>query len=158
MKTKNSFSCWVKWDKRIGLKNKDLPGVYVIAISSTNLSGRKFSWLRKVRYIGMTKSRGGLHSRLGQFNSSIKTIRCKSHHGGAERFLYKYNTKKKLENLKRDLYVSICPFMCDVNSNTVKDLLIMGKVAEFEYVCFSKYSKKFGRLPWFNDKKRSPKH
>lgn len=51
----------------------------------------------------------------------------------------------------------MCPFKCDVNSNTVEDLLIMGKVAEYEYICFAEYRKRFGILPEFNNKKLSPK-
>lgn len=33
----------------------------------------------------------------------------------------------------------------------------MGRVARFEYECMAEYASRFGRLPEFNDMKRSPK-
>jgi hypothetical protein len=33
----------------------------------------------------------------------------------------------------------------------------MGEVAKYEYECFALFAEKFGHLPEFNDKKRSPK-
>ncbi|HLF35517.1 MAG TPA: hypothetical protein VI583_14830 [Cyclobacteriaceae bacterium] len=99
----------------------------------------------------MTNSIGGLESRLRQFDH---TIAGKTGHGGAKRFRFKY---PDYERLSKMLYVAICPFNCDVQSNKVRDLLIMGKVAGYEYVCFASYVKKYKKLPEFNDKKRSPK-
>jgi hypothetical protein len=100
----------------------------------------------------MTNSKRGLKGRLRQFENTIKGK--KSQHSGAKKIIYKY---KDYEKLIKDLYVAVRPFKCDVNSNTVKDLLIMGKVAEYEYICFSEYVKRFGMLPEFNNKKLSPK-
>jgi len=58
-----------------------------------------------------------------------------------------------LHILTKKLYVSIAPFECDVKSNSLKDLRVMGQVAKFEYDCFAEYVKEHKKLPKFNDKK-----
>ena len=146
-----NFSKWTNWQNRNQLDNLKYPGIYVLAFSDIDISGRLFKWKENIIYIGMTNSKGGLKSRLRQFEN---TIIGKTGHGGALRVLYKHNDYKELV---RSLYVSVHPFECKVNSNEAQDLLVMGKVAEFEYICFAEYAKRFSHLPEFNDKKRSPK-
>lgn len=148
----DSFSKWEKWANKTNLKNIDFPGVYIIALCDTNIEGDNFSWREDIIYIGMTNSKKGLKGRLKQFEN---TINGKSGHGGAQRVIFKF---RNIDNLKMKLYVSVCHFECDVNSNKPKDLLIMGDVAKFEYVCFAKYVEIFKRLPEFNDKELSPKN
>lgn len=146
------FSSWTKWKNRDFLKGNKYPGIYCIAISGKDLSKQKFEWISQITYVGMTNSKGGLKSRLKQFDN---TIIGKKGHGGADRFRYKYENYQKLID---KLYVSICHFECDVNSNTPKDLRIMGEVAKFEYDCFAEYVERFGGLPEFNNKSNSPKY
>ena len=100
----------------------------------------------------MTNSKGGLKNRLRQFDNTI--YRKRNNHGGAMRVRYKY---KDYDDLIKHLYVAVFPIKCDVTSNKVKDLLIMGDVTKSEYICFAKYVKNFDKLPEFNDKKRSSK-
>jgi hypothetical protein len=128
-----------------------MPGVYCIALSRKNISGINFSWRREIIYIGMTNSKGGLKSRLQQFDNTIKG---KKGHGGAHRVRFKHPDYKKLTS---ELYIAICPMQCNVLSNKPSDLRIMGKVTMMEYECWATYVEKFGHLPEFNDKKRSPK-
>ncbi|GAI07535.1 unnamed protein product, partial [marine sediment metagenome] len=111
-----------------------------------------FDWIREIIYIGMTNSKGGLKGRLRQFDNTI----CGkgNNHSGAKKVRDKY---KDYEKLIKCLYVAVYPFKCDVNSNAVEDLLIMGKVTEYEYICFAEYVKRFGMLPEFNNKKLSQK-
>lgn len=147
----NSFSKWKKWDKREDFNGLDYPGVYALAISAKDLSGKPFSLIKQIVYFGMTNSGNGLRGRLKQFDN---TIAGKIGHGGAERFMHKWSRT----TLKKRLYVSINFIKCDVRSNKPQDLLKMGDVARFEYTCFAAYTKKFREgLPEFNDKKRSPK-
>ncbi len=145
------FSKWKKWIDRNELQSVNSPGIYIIAYSQTDISEQEFSWREEIIYIGMTNSIGGLKNRLMQFEN---TIVGKTGHGGAQRVIHKHPDYVKL---KKSLYVSVRPFKCDVTSNSPKDLLIMGQVAQFEYVCFADYVKTYGRLPEFNDKKKSPK-
>ena len=145
------FSNWIKWPDRNKLNDLQYPGVYAISYNETDINNNSFDWIREIIYIGMTNSKGGLKSRLKQFEN---TIFGKEVHGGAKRVRYKYNNYDKLIKY---LYVAVRPFKCDVTSNKEKDLLIMGEVAEYEYICFAEYVKRFGMLPEFNDKKRSPK-
>jgi hypothetical protein len=56
------------------------------------------------------------------------------------------------------LYVAVVPFKCDVRSHKPADLLVMGRVASFEYECFAAFAERFGRLPEFNDKKEARKY
>jgi len=147
-----NFSNWQHWQDRNQLYNLKYPGIYILLYTQNDISSTRFDWKKDIIYVGMTNSKGGLKSRLQQFEN---TIAGKTGHGGAERVIYKHSNYKKFAS---NLYVSVCPFICDITSNNAKDLLIMGKVVEFEYICFAEYVKRFKCLPEFNDKKRSPKN
>lgn len=146
------FSNWIKWPDRNKLKDLQYPGVYAISYNGHDISNNSFAWIREIIYIGMTNSKKGIKNRLKQFDNTI--LGKQDQHGGAKRVRYKY---KDYDKLIKYLYVVVRPLKCDVTSNKEKDLLIMGKVAEYEYICFAEYVKRFGMLPEFNDKKRSPK-
>jgi hypothetical protein len=145
------FTKWAKWVNRNDLRSINLPGVYAIALSTKDISETNFSWRPDVIYIGMTNAKGGLKSRLQQFDNTIKG---KDGHGGAHRVRHKHHNYSRLAPR---LYVSISPRQCNVISNKSSDLRIMGEVVKDEYVCFAIFAERFDRLPEFNDKKRSPK-
>ena len=145
------FSKWVSWHERNKLSDIEFPGIYVIALSKKNISEEAFSWIQEIIYVGMTNSKGGLKSRLQQFDY---TVHGGDGHGGGHRVLYKHKDYSRLTN---QLYVSVSPQKCDVTSNTPSDLRVMGKVANHEYECFAQFVEAFGSLPEFNDKQRSPK-
>lgn len=147
----HKFTNWKKWENRDSLPEIEYPGIYCIALSESDLSEQDFTWIREIKYVGMTNSRAGLKGRLKQFNS---TINGKTRHGGADRFIYKYHEQQDFVNR---LFVSVRPFKCDVKSNNPRDLRTMGEVAKFEYECFATYVEKFNCLPEFNDKAKSPK-
>jgi len=147
----NRFSSWVKWQERYHLDGIEFPGVYAIALSDTNIASTAFSWIPEIIYVGMTNAKGGLTSRLQQFENTIKG---KDGHGGAHRVRYKH---PNYEHLASQLYVSIKYYKCNVESNKPIDLHIMGEVAKEKYECFALFVGKFNQLPEFNDKKRSPK-
>ncbi|MBI4304150.1 MAG: hypothetical protein HY665_07440 [Chloroflexi bacterium] len=147
---KYAFSNWIGWKDRTTLDNLSYPGVYAIAISCADLAGLPFSW-RQVVYIGMTNAKGGLKSRLQQFDN---TIMGREGHGGGCRVRFKHRDYSKLT---KELYVSVCPQKCNVKSNTPSDLRLMGEVAKFEYECLAFFAEEFCRLPEFNDKQKSPK-
>ncbi|GIZ07914.1 hypothetical protein [Flavobacterium sp. UMI-01] len=145
-------SNWIKWENRNNLEGIKYPGIYIIAVTSENIEGQSFKMIENIEYIGMTNSNGGLRSRLNQFDSTIKRIRL--HHGGAHRFIGKY---WNYEEVKNNLYISICPFKCSNDKKNMDDLLAMGEVAKAEYIFWIKYIKEYGRYPLFNDKNKSPK-
>ena len=147
------FSEWIKWDNRKRLKGLTFPGVYVLAITDHNIEGKKFSWLEEIVYVGMTNSQKGLKGRLYQFDRTIKGY---TGHGGAKRFRYDHSDYDKL---KSNLFVSARYFQCNnkIYPPRAEDLLVMGDVAKFEYVCIAEYMKRFDRLPKYNDTKNSPK-
>lgn len=146
------FSNWIKWPDRNNLNDLQYPGIYAISYNKHNMNNKSFNWIEEIIYVGMTNSKKGIKNRLRQFDNTI----CwkGNNHGGAKRVRYKY---KDYDKLIKYLYVAVCPFICDVTSNEGKDLRIMGKVAEYEYICFAEYVEEFGMQPEFNDKKRSPK-
>lgn len=146
------FSNWSKWADRNKLNDLQYPGTYAISYNKHDISNNSFDWTREIIYIGITNSKRCLKSRLRQFDNTV--FGKGNYHSGAKRVRCKYKDYKKLI---KHLYVAVRPFKCDVNSNKEKDLLIMGKVAEYEYICFSEYVKRFGMLPKFNNKKLSPK-
>ena len=145
------FSSWAHWKERTELAGLQYPGVYALAISDGDLAGAKFSWREDIVYVGMSNAKGGLKSRLKQFDN---TIRGKRGHGGGHRVRFKHPDYSRL--VPR-LFVSVWPFKCDVNCAHPNDLRKMGAVAMAEYECFARFAEKFGRVPEFNDKKRSPK-
>ena len=146
------FTEWYGWDRRENATEIRSPGIYVCAVSKNDISDNQFSWLSEVIYIGMTNSIAGLKGRLKQFDN---TIVGKRGHGGADRVRYKY---RNYQELVSQLYVAIAPFECNVKSNKLSDLRVMGEVTKFEYDCFAHYVELFEALPEFNNKKESPKY
>jgi hypothetical protein len=113
------FSHWVSWAKREALAGLASPGVYILAISPTNIAGTTFSWRPEIVYVGMTNARGGLKSRLKQFDDTIKGGNT---HGGGERVRFKH---PDYAQIYPHLYVSVRAWDCDVTSNMPADLRIM---------------------------------
>jgi hypothetical protein len=148
---KPNFSHWSRWKDRHSLQDIGYPGVYALAVSSTDLYDTEFDWNKEIMYFGMTNSGGGLKSRLSQFDNTIKG---KEGHGGGERFRFEY---RNYEQLVKKLFVSVYPVKCDINSNKHEDLIKMGEVAYLEYYCFAEYVQLYRHLPKFNDKKNAPK-
>jgi len=145
------FSSWHLWQERDQLEELGLPGVYAVARSNSSLVGTPFRWDDEIIYIGMTNSVRGLRARLKQFDNSMQG---KLGHGGAQRVKYKH---REYSTFCENAYVAVAAFACDPRSNQPSDLRTMGDVARFEYLCFAEFVEKFGRLPEFNDKERSPK-
>lgn len=148
----NRFTKWMRWADRDSAEDIKYPGIYICAIADEDLSATDFSWTKNIVYVGMTNSLKGLKGRLKQFDN---TIIGKKGHGGADRVRYKHPNYEKLVS---NLYVAVAPFKCDVKRCRVKDLLVMGEVAKFEYDCIAHFKELFGQLPEFNDQKRSPKY
>jgi len=145
------FTKWIPWEKRNSLEGINYPGIYCISVSKKAL--KEFRFIPQLEYIGMTNSKGGLKSRLSQFDDTIKKKR--TNHGGADRFLYEF---EKYGEIKDTIYVAIRPFQCNTKNPSPNDLRIMGEVAKCEYDCLAIYIEKHGRYPKFNDKKESPKY
>jgi hypothetical protein len=97
-----TFTHWVPWTQRGTLPHLAYPGVYALAISAKRLSGTPFSCLPEIVYFGMTNAKGGLKSRLGQFENTIKGRRG---HGGAHRVRFKHPDYLTLTS---SLFVSVC--------------------------------------------------
>lgn len=147
------FSVWKQWTNRAELHGLEFPGVYVIAICDARLHDKPFAWRREIAYVGMSNAVGGLSARLRQFDLTISGKRVA--HGGADRVRQAHEDYGRL--VPR-LYVATRPVKCNVTSGSVRDLLLMGRVAQFEFQCLARYVEHFGRLPLFNDKARSPKY
>ena len=149
----SGFSVWKRWPDRHELANLEYPGVYVLCWSCARLQGKRFSWRPDIIYVGMTNSIPGLAGRLRQFDDTVAGRR--TYHGGADRVRYRYRSYQRLIS---QLYVSVHPVICSETSNLPRDLRLMGKVVELEYLCQARYAQKFGGLPQFNDKRQAPKY
>ncbi len=148
------FSKWASWQTRKkSLCNLEYPGVYAIAYSQRDLSGKKFSWIKNIIYIGMTNAVSGLDGRLDAFDMTISGKRLL--HGGADRVRYKHQNYVKLA---KNMYVAIAHFKCDAKSWKPSNLKKRGDVAKFEYLCFAEHVRKHGHPSEFNDQKNSPKY
>jgi len=151
--TESRFSVWKRWADREQLDKLAYPGVYVLAVSDAPLDGKLFSWRQDIVYVGMSNAVGGLAGRLRQFDLTISGTR--NAHGGADRFRFKYrNYKRVIERL----FVAVRAVTCDVRSNSPRDLRLMGKVAQLEFLCLARFVEAFDVMPQFNDKSRSPKY
>ena len=148
----SSFSCWYHWTARGEYPGIAYPGIYVVSISSKDISGQAFTFRDEIVYVGMTNAVSGLRGRLTQFDNTVARRHCQ--HGGADRVLYKH---QDYAALAESLYVALRHFKCDPTENTPSDLPAMGRVACTEYECMACCIEKFGRLPEFNRKKDSPK-
>ena len=146
-----SLSSWKSWYRRSEFADLRFPGVYAIAISDENLSDQPFSWIQEIVYIGMTRSVGGLTSRLKQFDNSLN---ANPGHGGAERFRYKH---RSYTDLIPRLFVAVQAVKCEINLPKAQDYRLMGDVVKMEYLCFAEYVELYNHLPEFNDMKRSKK-
>jgi hypothetical protein len=135
------------------LDNLAYPGVYVIAVSESDLSDQPFMWLNSIIYVGVTNSISGLKGRLRQFDDTIAGRRYQ--HGGGDRVRYKF---QNYDELTPQMFVAVAPHLCSPRSNTPEDLRVMGEVAKLEYDCLAQFVEIYGRLPDFNDKKTAPKH
>ena len=65
------FSNWINWSKRDNLEEIKLPGIYCISEIESDISNHLFQFIREIKYIGMTNSKGGLKSRLNQFEKTL---------------------------------------------------------------------------------------
>lgn len=112
--TRLIFSRWVKFDHRRELKATQFPGIYAIAISTSDIAGARFSWMEEIVYFGFTNGVGGLRVRLEQFNNTLRD-KAGPGHGGAQRFRGKYRNGNALA---KKLYVAIdlSPFFHPVAS------------------------------------------
>jgi hypothetical protein len=161
------FTHWKRWRDRgsfwndmDSFPNKRVPGVYAIAETDDDLSGNPFSLRKDIVYFGMTHSKGGIKSRLDQFDNSILDKQKNPGHGGADRMKYKHRIERHwgYEKYASRLFVSIFPIKCDVESKSPGDLRKKGDIRSLEYECFAQYSNKFHvALPEFNDHDKSPK-
>lgn len=151
--TTMAFSAWYRWIERNQCPNIDCPGVYAVAISDIDLSGREFSYRQDIAYIGMSNSRRGLRGRLGQFDQTIQRTKCL--HGGADRMLFSH---QMYADLCPKLFVAMWPVQCDGNRESTAALRSMAQVAGGEYEAMASYNEQHGRLPQFNRKKESRKY
>ena len=145
-----NFSNWTKlWDSEKGkfqskfsFKNLDDPldcrGVYIIAYSKKEKKDKLNFADKKIVYIGMANSIGGLKQRLKQFISTIKNNSIT--HSGASSIKDIYDREN---DILENLYVSIKPFPDTKKykgEKRAKEILeIKGEVAKAEYECFLKY-------------------
>ncbi|MDV5862200.1 hypothetical protein QM298_15095 [Pseudomonas mendocina] len=149
------FSTWRKWSDKDKYEGIQYPGIYVIAISTSDISGQEFKYLDQIVYVGMTNSVAGLKGRLKQFDNTISQTHWQ--HGGADRLLYE---NQNYERLVKKLYVSTAHWECNPKNPKASDLLLMGEVAKAEYETLAKClrHRPCRQIPKYNDKKNSPKY
>lgn len=148
-----SFSTWERWKNRNQLSGMERPGIYVIAKSKEALKGKPFSWKKEIAYIGMTAGKGGLRSRLRQFDDTLRGRGVG--HGGAVR-AHKHH--KNREVLMNHLYVAVMtqPPICH-SASSEKQKKAKGAIYGLELFCLAEYICRHKEIPQFNDWARSPK-
>jgi len=144
-----NFSKWVHINNKDELlqHGHNCPGIYAIAYTNDNISGKAFDYIEDIIYFGMSRSKLGLKGRLYQFFSALNG---KGHqHSAAKRIQHTLSMENN--NWIEKIYISIMPCIyCDVNSYSARDLLFIGDIAKEEYVCFSKYVERYNKMPRFN--------
>ena len=161
-----NFSKWVHINNKNELIQKEelkraghyVPGIYAIAYSNVNLSGKEFDYIEDIVYFGMSINKRGLQGRLYQFFNGIKGK--KNSHSGGERMFYELSKENK--NWKNNIYISLLPCIyCSVTFISPKgnitqedciNLMYMGNIARQEYACLFEYAKRYNKLPRFCNK------
>ncbi len=143
---------WIKWNQRSQIPNKSQPGIYFLAYTKEDISGKRFSLIKEIIYIGMTISKSGVIGRLDQFKVTMEGKY--NTHGGAQRVRFKY---KNFNEFFNDLFVSVYSFPVSKTRDTADDWRIKGECVKHEYVSFAEYLDLFGFLPEFNDQSKSKK-
>ena len=146
-KIEQGFSPWRKWDDRDKpTEQTKYPGIYVVALSASELAGQPFSFSDAIVYVGMTNA--SLKTRLTAFD---KTIRKKGRkHGGADRFL---GTHQKFKDVEGLLYVSTKHWEWpSTDKKTPECLRTKGIVAAAEYEMLARCVEELTALPAFNQK------
>ena len=133
-----TFSPWYAWASRDQIDGWRYPGVYLVAITNAQLSGKAPRWA-DVCYIGMSNSKGGLCQRWAQFYNAVRGK--KGHSGGNTIYLHLGH----YERWRKKLFVAAMPVACDREQPGPKDFIKMGWVAFLEYKAFSEYCRRFPR-------------
>ncbi len=127
-------------------------GAYLLAYSPQDLTGRDIH-LEDIFYVGMSNSRGGVRSRLGQF---LDAIEDGEGHSAGNRFYKEYLHETPFSEAKtgKAFFVAITTFPCVVEKSkrTPKDLRRMGDVARLEYYVLAHIREAIGCEPELNKK------
>ena len=146
-KMEQEFSPWRKWDDRDKpTEQMKCPGIYVVALSESKLSGKPFSFSKSIVYVGMTNAT--LEKRLAAFDTTIRKKRLE--HGGADRFL---GTHQEFEDVEARLYVSTKHWEWpSTDKKTPECLRTKGIVAAAEYEMLARCVEELTAIPVFNQK------
>lgn len=142
---------WTKWKSRKSIPQIKQPGVYFIALSDQDISGQSFRYIEEIIYVGVSISIKGVQGRLYQFKKAMEGRN--GVHGGAERVRFKHTEIRKFFDR---IYICVKPFPLTEN-DPVFNWKQKGECLKEEYVSIATYLNHFGRLPEFNDQKRSKK-
>lgn len=141
------FSPWRKWnDRDEPTEQMKCPGIYIVALSESKLSGKPFSLSKSIVYVGMTNAK--LEKRLAAFDTTIRKKRLE--HGGADRFL---GTHQEFKDVEARLYVSTKHWEWpSTDKKAAECLRTMGIVAAAEYEMLARCVEELPGLPVFNQK------
>ncbi|WP_069132981.1 class-II aminoacyl-tRNA synthetase family protein [Rhodohalobacter halophilus] len=142
---------WTKWKSRRTIPQIKQPGVYYIALSDQDISGQPFRFIEEIIYVGVSISKKGVLGRLYQFKKAMEGIN--GVHGGAERVRFKHT---EVRDFFSRVYICVNSFPLTENDH-VFNWKQKGECLKEEYVSIAMYLDHFGRLPEFNDQKRSKK-
>ncbi len=131
------FSSWVQWANRKKLKNRDLPGVYLLARFKSP-PNRVNLRAEEIIYIGETCKK--LMSRWGQFNRSA--FKGKRGHSGGHTY------RRKRLGSEKGLYVSAFPVPENGLGVECRPLFIR----YVERKLMLEFAKKWGKAPVCNSK------
>jgi hypothetical protein len=124
----------------------------VIARSKKNLSGKVFSCIQEIIYIGMTGCKKGLCGRLKQFEKTLDG--SVTSHGGAHRVRKKYSKRKIPVS---QFYVAVMPIGRPAVPSAKRSRKKIDRIYGQELRCLAEYIYQHEKIPEFNDWERSPK-
>jgi hypothetical protein len=144
-------SKWANLDDACSDRNLRFPGVYILAHTDRQLSGKQVE-LEDIFHVGMSVSAGGVRQRLKQFKAGIERNCC---HSGAMRF-YRDHARQtpfsKLGTAER-FYAAAAIICCERQSHS--DWRDMGHVACLEFYTVAHVLEKTARMPKLNLEKTS---
>lgn len=132
------FSSWTQWADRKKLRNRDLPGVYLLARFETRPPHGVDPQSREIIYIGETCKK--LVSRWRQFNRSA--FQGRGGHSGGRTY------RRKRFGSEQDLYVAAFPVSADGMGVELRPLFI--RYVERKLIL--EFARRWGKAPKCNSK------
>lgn len=146
-------NAWIELNSEILKSRRDwrAPGVYLLAYQQKLAAKRPIDDLELVFYVGMSRAKGGVKTRLKQFLDGIES---NISHSAAKRFYRDYANSTQFSKFegRKKFFVCVKTIKCNPNKTvrTPADLRKIGEIVCLEYFLLAAIKEEIGREPHLN--------